>query len=108
MTPTIENKTESTELTQKGMARRGFLVRAAGGLSLGLLLPEVSRLGELAAAVPGTVNAWLTVGSDESIVLTIGATEMGQGSFSGLAQVLAEDLMVDYARVKTVQGRPVW
>ena len=46
------------------------------------------------------------VGLGESITLTIGSTEMGQGSFSGLAQVLAEELVVDYARIKTVQGAP--
>jgi len=50
--------------------------------------------------------AELQVGVDESITLTIGASEMGQGSFSGLAQILAEDLMVDYARIATVQGGP--
>ena len=52
------------------------------------------------------MNTWLRIGSDESITLTIGSSEMGQGSFSGLAQILAEDLMVDYARVDTVQGGP--
>src|SRR6185503_5596351 len=75
--------------------------------SLAFFLPEVSRLGEVEAATPGTpVNTWLQVGTDESITLTIGASDMGQGSVSGLAQILAEDLMVDYARVSTVQGGP--
>ena len=87
------------------MGRRSFLVTAACGLTLGFFLPEVSRLGHVEAA-GGTVNTWLSIGADESITLTIGSSEMGQGSFSGLAQVLAEDLMVDYARVITVQGAP--
>ena len=38
--------------------------------------------------------------------LTIGTSDMGQGSFQALAQVLAEDLMVDPMRVRLVQGRP--
>lgn len=90
-----------------GLGRRGFLSTAASGLTLGFFLPEVSRLGELSAATaPGQVNAWLTVGADNSITLTVGASEMGQGSLSGLAQILAEDLVVDFARVRIVQGGP--
>lgn len=93
---TIENPT-----------RRRFLVSAAGGLVLGLALPELTgRRGEAVAATTTQVNTWLAIGSDDSITLTIGSSEMGQGSFSGLAQVLAEDLMVDYARIATVQGAP--
>ena len=96
------------EKEQKQLGRRNFLVRAAGGLSLGFLLPDISKIAEAQAstAVPGKVNAFLRVGADESVTLTIGASEMGQGSYSGLAQILAEELMVDYAKVVTVQGAP--
>jgi isoquinoline 1-oxidoreductase beta subunit len=87
------------------IGRRTFLSSAAGGLVLGFFLPEVSRLGEVLAANT-KVNSWLQIGDDETIRLTIGSSEMGQGSFSGLAQILAEDLMVDYSRVVTVQGGP--
>ena len=87
------------------LGRRNFLGRMAGGLTLGLFIPEISRLGEVEAA-NGQVNSWLNIGVDGSITLTVGSSEMGQGSFSGLAQVLAEDLMVDYAKITTVQGRP--
>ena len=48
------------------------------------------KQAELDAAAGGRVNSWLEIGADESITLTIGASEMGQGSFSGLAQILAE------------------
>jgi isoquinoline 1-oxidoreductase beta subunit len=79
----------------------GTLGAAAGGLTLGFVLPEsASAAGDVA------VNAWLTIGSDESIKLTIGSSEMGQGSFSGLAQIISEDLMVNPARVTLVQGGP--
>jgi isoquinoline 1-oxidoreductase beta subunit len=63
-------------------------------------------MNEALGAAGGQVTAWLAVGADESITLTIGASEMGQGSFTGLAQVLAEELIVDFARVKTLQGGP--
>ena len=88
------------------LSRRGFLTSATGAFTLTFVLPEFSRFADADAASGGQVNAWLRIGSDESISLTIGSSEMGQGSFSGLAQVLAEDLMVDYTRVKTVQGPP--
>jgi isoquinoline 1-oxidoreductase subunit beta len=90
--------------------RRDFLMTATAGLTLGFFLPSLSRLGvvDTAAAAPAAteVNTWLSIGTDESITLTIGSSEMGQGSFSGLAQILAEDLMVDYLRIATEQGGP--
>lgn len=92
--------------TSSRIDRRQFLA-AAGGFTLAFVLPQVSRLDLAHAAASATaVNAWLTVGSDESITLAIGATEMGQGSHAGLAQVMAEDLMVDYLRIRVVQGGP--
>jgi len=103
-TPTLEPRPRK-ETTHK-IGRRGFLA-TAGGFTLTFLVPEVTRLSEAEGATPGQVNAWLNIGSDESITLTIGSSEMGQGSFSGLAQILAEDLMVDYARIRAVQGGPV-
>jgi len=87
--------------------RRRFL-GATGGLTLAFTLGAGGLAASRAdAAATGTaVNAWLTVGADESITLAVGATEMGQGSSSSLGQVLAEDLMVSWQRVNVVQGRP--
>lgn len=83
------------------LQRRQFLA-AGGAFTLGLALD-----GANAQTAAGTaVNAWLTVAGDNSVTLTIGASDMGQGSFQALAQVLAEDLMVDPLRVKLVQGGP--
>jgi isoquinoline 1-oxidoreductase subunit beta len=99
-------KPRPSKSTPHKIGRRGFLATAAGGFTLTFLVPEVTRLSEAEGATPGQVNAWLNIGTDESITLTIGSSEMGQGSFSGLAQILAEDLMVDYARIHAVQGGP--
>lgn len=52
------------------------------------------------------VNTWLSITADDSITLTVGASDMGQGSVQGLAQILAEDLMVNPARVRIAQGGP--
>jgi isoquinoline 1-oxidoreductase beta subunit len=93
--------------TIDNMSRRRFMVTGASGLVLGFALPQLAGFGAAAAAGAETqVNSWLRIGVDDSVTLTIGASEMGQGSFSGLAQVLAEDLMVDYNRIITEQGRP--
>ena len=102
----METLTLDTQHSQ--VDRRSFLVRAAGGFSLGFFLPELSKIAEAQAstAVSGQVNVWLKVGTDETVTLTIGASEMGQGSFSALAQILAEELMVSYGKVVTVQGSP--
>ena len=87
--------------------RRQFLgTTAASGLTLGFALNGFAPMREAHAAASARVNSWLTVGTDNSITLTIGASDMGQGSFQGLGQILAEDLMVDYTRVTLVQGGP--
>ena len=89
------------------MDRRQFLGGTAGvGLTLGFSLGgSLAPLASQAAGTPQPVNSWLTVGTDNSISLTVGASDMGQGSLQGLAQVIAEDLMVDFNRVTLVQGQ---
>jgi isoquinoline 1-oxidoreductase beta subunit len=89
------------------MDRRQFLGRSAGvGLTLGFALGGgLAPATGQAAGTAQPVNSWLTVGTDNSITLTVGASDMGQGSLQGLAQVIAEDLMVDFGRVTLVQGQ---
>ncbi len=87
------------------MRRRSFL-GAAGGLTLAFTLPAFGARRAVAPAAAGAVNSWLTVGADNGITLTVGASDMGQGSFQGLGQVMAEDLMVDPARIRLAQGVP--
>ena len=85
--------------------RRAFL-GSSSALTLALVLPSPTRLEAATGAGAAQVNAWLTIGSDDSVTLTIGSSDMGQGSFAGLAQALCEDLMVDPARVRLLQGAP--
>ncbi|MGE0883942.1 MAG: molybdopterin cofactor-binding domain-containing protein [Blastocatellales bacterium] len=91
------------------IGRREFLISTAGGFSLGFFLPGFSRLNEVEAEPPGQVdgtqiNAWIRIGVDESITVTVGAAEMGQGSMSSLPQIVAEELMVDYSKVSALQA----
>jgi len=89
--------------------RRKFLgTSAASGLTLGFTMLGVSPFDEAhaQAATTSKVNTWLTVATDNTITLTVGPCEMGQGSMSSLAQILSEDLMVDFGRIAIMQGGP--
>ena len=99
--------TESLALNRRHFLATGtgMLSGLSSGLTLGLLLPAGAAQAA-SAATTASVNAWLSIGSDETITLTVGSSDMGQGSFAGLAQILCEDLRVDPGRVKVVQGGP--
>jgi len=86
--------------------RRVFLQRTAlvgGGLVLTLALP-LSAGGPRAAAEArgGQLNAWLRIGADDSITIVVDRSEMGQGVYTALPTLLAEELEVDLSRVKIV------
>lgn len=104
-----QNDIINTTEKKNQMGRREFLISSAGGFSLGFFLPGFSRLSEVEAApvyaVDGVqINAWIKIGVDESITVTVGAAEMGQGSMSSLPQIVAEELMVDYSKVSALQA----
>ncbi len=56
-----------------------------------------------AAVTKATVNVWVVIGSDESVQIFAAGAEMGQGINSGMAQVLAEELKVNWTKVTTAQ-----
>lgn len=77
--------------------RRAFLVGAAaasGGFSLGF-----STNGAQAADATPEVNAWVVVKPNDTVVIRIARSEMGQGSLTGLAQMVAEELECDWSKV---------
>jgi isoquinoline 1-oxidoreductase beta subunit len=79
--------------------RRSFLVStagAAGGLALGFNLPIDAAE---AADAGAEVNAWVVVKPDETVVIRIARSEMGQGTLTGLAQLVAEELECDWSKV---------
>ena len=94
-----------------GLSRRGFLrtsVAAGGGLLVAFHIPPL--LGDAQAqsgAADGTeVNVWVVVHPDDRIVIRIARSEMGQGTLTGLAQLVAEELDADWARVTTEYPTP--
>ena len=82
--------------------RRSFVVGTAavsGGLALGFDLPFGPKLAQAEVGGP-EVNAWVVVQPDETVIIRIARSEMGQGTLTGLAQLAAEELECDWSRVK--------
>ena len=105
---TTNNKITASQ-PEMGLAlnRRGFLVRALGGLSLGFFLPEAGHFFDLQAADPPPqqlANAYIRIFPDNTVTLLFGGCEMGQGTKTGLAQILAEELFVEWNQVKVEQS----
>jgi isoquinoline 1-oxidoreductase beta subunit len=87
----------------KAPSRRKFMFTAAatgGGLALGFPLPFTAA--EAATKAGGSeVGAWVVINPDDSCVIRIARTEMGQGTLTGLAQLVAEELECDWKKVST-------
>ena len=84
----------------KNVSRRTFVVGSAaagGGLALGFHVPFASAASNEAAEV----NVWVAIKPDDTCVIRIARTEMGQGTLTGLAQLVAEELGCDWKRVTT-------
>ena len=89
-------------------SRRRFMgtsAAALGGLMVGFHIPLAQAAGAPAAAAP-EINAWVVVRPDDSVVIRIARSEMGQGSLTGLAQLVAEELDCDWAKVTTEYPTP--
>jgi len=89
----------NTDLQTAGLSRRGFLAStgaAAGGLMVGFHVP----LAEAASTMP-EINAWVVIKPDDTVIIRIARSEMGQGTLTGLAQLVAEELECNWARVTT-------
>lgn len=87
--------------------RRDFLKLGAatgGGLVLGFRLPLDGNA--LAAAAPFVPNAFLRIGADDLVTVVVGKSEMGQGVYTALAMLAAEDLEADWSKVR-VESAPV-
>lgn len=79
-------------------SRRGFLRAAAataGAFTFGFSFPASPR----AAASVDQVNAWVVINPDETVLIRIARAEMGQGTLTGLAQLVAEELQCDWGKV---------
>jgi isoquinoline 1-oxidoreductase beta subunit len=94
-------------------SRRGFLKTSAvlgGGLVLSFHIPHPAQAADASPALTKPtapeVNAWVVVRPDDTVVIRIARSEMGQGTLTGLAQLVAEELDCDWSRVTTEYPTP--
>src|SRR5882757_5817627 len=96
-------KREAAMNAMPKMNRRSFVAGAAavgGGFALGFQVPFGSTIVRAADGSP-EVNAWVVIRPDDSVVIRIARSEMGQGTQTGLAQLVAEELQCDWSKVTT-------
>ncbi len=92
------------------VSRRRFLqgsAVSAGSLVVGFHVPFLgSAHAQGSAAASAEINAWVVVKPDDTVVVRIARSEMGQGTLTGLAQLVAEELECNWARVTTEYPTP--
>jgi isoquinoline 1-oxidoreductase beta subunit len=94
-------------MTIRSPQRRFFLKASAavgGGLALEFSFPLAANAAKGAAATE--VNAWVVIHTDDRVVVRIARSEMGQGTYTALAQLVAEELDCDWANVTAEFASP--
>ncbi|MCK1722252.1 molybdopterin cofactor-binding domain-containing protein [Bradyrhizobium sp. 141] len=89
--------------------RRAFVIGTAAvgaGLAIGLDIPFGGPAVVRAADGSPEIGAWVVVRPDDTVVIRIARSEMGQGSLTGLAQLVAEELECDWTKVTTEYPTP--
>jgi isoquinoline 1-oxidoreductase subunit beta len=93
--------TEVKNLSRRDLFRS--VMGLSGGLLLGVYLPGFSRLRKSAPSEKSSVfapNAFMHVGSNDSVTLVLGKTELGQGVHTSLPMLIAEELEVDLDKIR--------
>ena len=88
--------------------RRSFVIGTAAvgaGLTLGLKIPFGASVVRAQDGSP-EINAWVVIRPDDTVVVRIARSEMGQGTLTGLAQMVAEELECDWSKVTTEYPTP--
>jgi len=83
------------------ISRRSFIIGTAtvgGGLALGLRLPFGPEVVRAQDGSP-EINAWVVIRPDDTVVVRVARSEMGQGTITGLAQLVAEELECNWSKV---------
>ena len=96
---------KKTSASPRNASRRKFMIQSAamsGGLAIGFNLPAIAAPTKSTPAGQ-EVNAWVVVKPDSSCVIRVARSEMGQGTHTGLAQLVAEELECDWKKVSVEQ-----
>ena len=97
----------SASAVEMKLSRRSLLAgsaAAAGAFTFGFSVPFADE-AQAQGATP-EINAWVVVQPDDKVVIRIARSEMGQGTLTGLAQLVAEELECDWAKVTTEYPTP--
>lgn len=100
--------TQITEASPVNVSRRDLL-KSGAVLSVAVALPNLSRAQSAAGLNAKGVwdaNAFVSIGADNSVTIIAKHIEMGQGAYTGLATILAEELDADWSQIR-VEGAPV-
>src|SRR5215212_3998160 len=94
-------KQGSLPVSSHDLSRRGFM-QGAGGLTFAFALSGtlLGRASEAYAAEGARLNAWVTIGTDDTITILCPQSDMGQGVLAALPMILAEELDADWLKVK--------
>ncbi|MGO9804541.1 MAG: molybdopterin cofactor-binding domain-containing protein [Steroidobacteraceae bacterium] len=90
------------------VTRRQFVLVAAavgGALVLGVVVSRLQRRGA-AGGAPGVLNAYVRIGPDERVTLVMPKVEMGQGTYTSLPMLIAEELEVELSAVSLEAAPP--
>jgi CO/xanthine dehydrogenase Mo-binding subunit len=90
---------------------RRQLLQTAGFLALSFAIPaELAFAADEESKLPGDLkdnpmlSAWLRINADKTVTLMIGKVELGQGAVTAIAQVCADELAIDFGRLKIISG----
>ncbi len=84
----------------KNPSRRAFLktsAAASGGLLIGFVIPDALGAAPVTTSMP---NAWVKIGSDNKVTILSARSEMGQGVYTAMPMLVAEELEVDLKKVR--------
>src|SRR6266404_3850996 len=99
----------SDDASGAGVSRRSFLIAAAatgGGLLVSFVLPGFANRAEAAGTGDLVPNAFVRIGSDGKVTLTMPYVEMGQGTYTSIPMLIAEELEVDLQQVQLEHAPP--
>src|ERR1700675_958922 len=88
--------------------RRSFVIgtgAVGAGLALGLKIPFGTAVVRAQDGSP-EINAWVVIRPDNTVVIRVARSEMGQGTITGLAQMVCEELECDWSKVTTEYPTP--